>query len=313
MLQPLKNTKLHVIAVISNPIRYKSRYELYEKFKKYIDKFPNAVLHTVEIAFGDRGHYVTGEEDFGHIQLRTFDELWHKENMINIGLQHLPEDWEYVAWIDADVTFSREDWVEETIHQLQHYQVVQMFETAVDLGPDQQAMKVHKGFLSQYLKGALTKKSDYYDSGHPGFAWAARREAIEAVGGLIDFGILGSGDRHMACGLVGKIELSHSGGLHPSYIAGLKNWQDLAERHIKRDVGFVSGTLLHWWHGKKIDRQYGSRWKILVDHQFNRHLDLKRDSQGLWQLEVSNVRQREQRDAIRAYFRARKEDSNDLE
>jgi len=312
-MHKLRNEKLHVIAVLSNPIRYDSRYKLFEQFKKYIAKFPNAVLHTVEIAFGDRQHYVTGAEDFDHIQVRSFEELWHKENMINIGLQHLPEDWEYVAWIDADIVFSREDWVEETIHQLQHYMVVQMFETAVDLGPQQQAMKVHKGFMSQYLKGELNSSSSYYRSGHPGFAWADRREAIDALGGVIDFGILGSGDRHMACGLIGKIELSYSGGLHPEYGKWLKQWQNLAERHVKRDVGFVTGSILHSWHGKKVDRQYASRWQILVKHQFNPATDLKRDSQGLWQLEVWDSRQRNLRDAIRAYFRARREDSTDME
>jgi hypothetical protein len=245
--------------------------------------------------------------------VRSFEELWHKENMINLGLQHLPEDWEYVAWIDADVMFSREDWVEETIHQLQHYMVVQMFETAVDLGPNQQAIKVHKGFMSEYLKGNLTSKSSYYSSGHPGFAWAARREAVDSLGGVIDIGILGSGDRHMACALVGKVELSYSGGLHPNYGKELKIWQDRAERHVKRDVGFVSGSLLHWWHGKKVDRQYGSRWQILVKHQFDPRTDIKRDSQGILQLEVWDTRQRNLRDAIRAYFRARNEDSIDME
>ncbi len=35
---------------------------------------------------------------------------------------------------------------------------------------------------------------------------AARRSALEGVGGLIDFAILGSADRYMAAGLLGFME-----------------------------------------------------------------------------------------------------------
>jgi hypothetical protein len=348
MQNRLNNRILHVIAVISNPVRYSSRYELFDKFETYMERFPNVRLHTVELAFGDRQFYI-GSKD-SHLnkydqrdlagqtsllrpvydaegkgqpydsymgermwrqQLRTFEELWHKENMINIGIQNLPNDWEYVAWIDADVTFAREDWVEETLQQLQHHMFVQMFENAIDLGPTGQALKTHNGFVSQYMRNAQYKTG--YHDWHPGFAWAARREAIDAVGGIIDTGILGSGDRHMACALVGKVEHSYSGGVHQNYAAILHEWQNRATRHIKRDVGFVPGTVIHQWHGKKVDRQYGSRWKILEDNQFDPMTDIKRDWQGLWQLETNDERQITLRDAIRRYFRSRNEDSVDLE
>lgn len=335
MPSQLNNRILHVVSVISNPVRYESRYQLFDKFETYMERFPNVRFHTVEVAFGDRQFYVgskashmnrydlkdvagiihpSGEsykgEQMWRLQLRTFEELWHKENMINLGIQSLPNDWEYVAWIDADVTFAREDWVEETIQQLQHYQFVQMFENAIDLGPTGQTLKIHNGFISQYMKGADYKPG--YHDWHPGFAWAARREAIDAVGGLIDTGILGSGDRHMACALVGKVEHSYSGGVHPNYAMLLHEWQSRATRYIKFDVGFVPGTVIHNWHGKKTDRQYSSRWRILEDNQFNPLTDIKRDWQGLWQLEVNNERQITLRDQIRRYFRARNEDSTDL-
>ena len=61
---------------------------------------------------------------------------WHKENLVNLGIARLPRDSRYVAWVDADLTFARHDWVQETIQQLQHYPIVQMFAEAHDLGPD---------------------------------------------------------------------------------------------------------------------------------------------------------------------------------
>jgi hypothetical protein len=46
--------KLHVIAVISNPVRYVSRYALYEEFAAKMRAEPLVVLHTVELALGRR-------------------------------------------------------------------------------------------------------------------------------------------------------------------------------------------------------------------------------------------------------------------
>ena len=42
-----------------------------------------------------------------HLQLNTNNiPLWHKENMINIGIRKLlPNNWKAVAWIDADIEF----------------------------------------------------------------------------------------------------------------------------------------------------------------------------------------------------------------
>lgn len=53
--------------------------------------------------------------------MRSFDELWHKENLINIGIASPPADWQYVAWIDADVSFSNPCWAVETVQQLHHH------------------------------------------------------------------------------------------------------------------------------------------------------------------------------------------------
>jgi hypothetical protein len=313
----MKTENFYVIAVISNPIRFKSRYALYQKFEAEV-KAAGAQLLTVECALGDRPHMVTESNNPWHLQLRTWDEIWHKENMINLGLARLPSNWEYVAWIDADVSFIRKDWVLETIHQLQHYMVVQMWETAIDLGPTGSALATHHSFISQYIKGKPycygRPGGYYYEQWHPGYAWAARREAIDHLGGMIDTAILGAGDNHMAHALIGMLDGSIAKGLHPNYIKHLTTWQARAERHVRRDVGFVPGTICHSWHGKKVDRKYHDRWKILVNHQYDPDLDLKRDSQGLYQLvDHGTLRSSRFRDDLRRYFRARNEDSIDLE
>lgn len=301
--------KFWVIAVVSNPVRYHRRYTLFKEFKYRVERQGVSVF-CVELQQGDRPFACTDSQNPRHLQLRTFDELWHKENMINLGMARLPRDFEYVAWIDTDIEFMRPDWVQETVHQLQHYMVVQMFQQAIDLGPRMEVLHTHNGFAWSYCTRQPWKKG--YVSWHPGFAWAARREAIDDMGSLIDWGILGSGDRHMACGWIGQVAASYHGCIHSNYKSLCLQWEDRCERELKRDIGFVPGAIYHYWHGKKADRQYQNRWKILVDNQFDPITDIKKDWQGLYQLVVDTPRQQKLRDDIRLYFRARNEDSIDL-
>jgi len=303
-------SQLHVIAVVSNPVRYQSRYELYRQFARHMAQ-SGANFYTVELAFGERPWEVTTAGNPKHLQLRTSTEIWHKENMVNLGLTHLlPSDWRYMAWVDADIHFHREDWIEETLQQLQHHQVVQMWQQAVDLGPTGQTLQVHQSFASMYLSGASMKQGGAYTHWHPGYAWAARREAIEAVGGLMEFPILGAADHHMAWALLDKgVEMTPK-TVTPAYRDHIQAWQDAAVYAIKKDIGFVSGTILHYWHGKKRDRRYVDRWQILVKHRYDPNKDLVRDIRGVLKLTQAGLRMR---DDIRAYFRARGEDSIDLD
>lgn len=327
------NETLYVIAVVSNPMRYNSRIKLYKQFKQHIEHSTNVKMITVEIAFGERPFEVTSNDNPYNIQLRTYDELWHKENMINIGIKHLYKldpDWKYVAWIDADIHFSRPDWALETVHQLQHYMVVQLFSTALDMSNDHHIVNTHRSFawcwsenkfepdLGSIVAGPYGQNilpSKYY--WHPGYAWAARRECIELLhtyssGPLIDYPcIIGAGDHHMALSLIGLADRSFPSGLHHNYIKAIKLWQKKAE-FIKKDVGYINCTITHYWHGKKADRKYWQRWDILVNNEFNPETDLTRDPQGLMVLVVEEERQRRLRDHLRGYFRARNEDSIDL-
>lgn len=310
--------KLHVIAVISNPLRWQSRLRLFKEFEARMLKSPNVELHVVELAFGNRKFVATDKHNQNHTQLRTYDEWWHKENLINIGISKLPRNWKYVAWIDADVEFLNKNFARECIAQLQHYQVIQMFSHALDLGPGMENVQTHNGFVWSYLTGKPRPKKGYpYAHWHSGYAWAARREAIDYLGGLYDVSF-GSGDHLMAWALLND-GVRHLNGQSPGYIESLADWQRRAEKFIKRDIGFMNGTILHHWHGRKVDRQYTSRYLTLKKYQFDPYTDLKKDWQGVYTLDIGadpkndDTRLIEFRDEIRKYFRHRWEDSTDLE
>jgi len=328
---PADLSHFYVITVLSNPVRYRKRYELYWKFKTLCESAGINII-TVEQAFGDRPFIVTERDNPNHVQVRTVEELWHKENMINIGLRHLkqldPEARE-MAWVDCDcfpMTMRPRDWFEETWHALQHYEFVQMWEYLINFGPQGQPVGgAQMSFMATYaaagftipqaknVKHTLAGNSGMVSLGRPGLAWAANISALDKVGGLIDWTILGSGDWHMAHGLVGgMIQGSAEATNLSAYSKKLFDWQDRAERWIKRDVGFVPITVGHEFHGNKIDRRYGERGAILISNGYDPDVDIKYDSQGLLQLETWEPRQIKLRDQIRNYFRGRNEDSIDL-
>lgn len=323
---PLKD--FYVVTIISNPIRYQSRYKLYRQFAEMC-RHAGVTLITVEQAFGDRPFMITERDNINHLQVRSVDELWHKENMLNLGMNYMMQVYpnaKYVAWVDADVfpMMPPRQWFEETYHALQHYEIVQMFEWSMDLDPSYNALHAKRhSFIAEYIENGYhkpvkagiweTAEDGYYNSknGHTGFAWAANVDAITKLGGLLDVCIVGAGDWHMAHALVNCIEMSIPKDATPGYIEHLMNWQLMAERHIKQDIGFVHGTIYHYWHGKKVDRKYWDRWKILWENAYDPRIDIKKDVQGLWVLESWDERQRKMRDQMRSYFRQRNEDSID--
>ena len=316
--------KLHVVTCVSNPVRFQTRYRLYRDFAKHMAD-SGVDLYTVECAFGARPFEVTDANHPRHLQLRTKSEMWHKENLLNLIIARLPRDWEYVAWIDADVHFVRPDWPMETVQQLQHFDIVKLFSEAHDLGPNQHTFARYRSFGWSYQHGIPRLKGAGYYGGaparreegiayyhHPGYAWAMRRSAFDAVGGLLDVAIVGEADWIMARSILGEAERVLYPGIAPDYRRAVLEWQRRAQ-DLRRNLGYVEGTLLHYWHGPKAKRNYWKRCRLLVDAQFKPAAHLQRDWQGLYQLvdrgdEASLLL----RDGLRRYFRARNEDATQM-
>lgn len=314
---------LYVVTPLFNPQRYRSRWKLYKEYEKYVLSYKEAHLITIECTFANREKVMVLDMGENHtvVHVQSPHEIWLKENLVNKAIQAIPnENWKYVAWLDGDIRFARPDWVGETIQKLQHYDFVQMFSHAVDLSPNFEVIKEHKGFIYCYQNGIPNLKKKmvlpyYQDSSngaywHPGFAWAARRKAINHVGGLVDWSVLGGGDMFMAYALIGQLnKRTMPASLGKNGVRLLSEWQNRAEKHIKRNVGYMEGQLLHYWHGKKADRKYQDRGQILLKCMFDPELDLKRDWQGIFQL---TDRSFELRDGARKYFAQRNEDSIDV-
>jgi hypothetical protein len=322
---------LYAVVPIFNPYRWKSRWKLAARAIKHFME-SGAIVYVVEAAFGQRefaldelaAHKELGDcrpiadalaPDCDHddehrgqhryIRIRTKDELWLKENLVNVGVGFLPADWRYVCWLDADITFIRPNWVGETIHKLQHYAFLQMFSHARDVAPSYEILPASYphadglGFVRAHLDGQLaaavnvglpaamlkTPAADYYGGRvWPGLCWATSRPYWDGVGGLLDIAVWGGADWHMAHALVGKRDTMMRSDLSVSYRAAVNAWADRCDRVVRRNVGAMTGTVLHHWHGRKTDRGYNTKHELLAQTGFDPTKHLKRDWQGVYQL-----------------------------
>jgi len=296
--------KLNVIIVISNPCLYAKRYILLKEFVKRIEEEENYVnLFIVEMIYENQRFIITNKNNKNHLQLKTDIPIWHKENMVNLGVKHLlPKNYKAFAWIDADIEFDSNSWALDTLKILNGCKdIVQLFTNAIDLNHDKSNLNIFSGFGYSFNKKKKfsVKGVNYW---HPGFAWAITRKAYEKIGGLYDKGVLGSGDNIIALSIINKVSCMINDDYHEDYNNSMLEYQKKAN---KLRLGYVPGVIMHHYHGSKINRRYTERWKILINYKYSPNQHLEYDN-GI--LVPTKDFTEEFKDDILNYFRERKED-----
>lgn len=327
-------SKFWVVTPYFNSVQHQTRPLNYWRFMKMCEAAGVNVL-TVEVAFGNRPFEVTSKDNPNHVQLRSQQEFFMKEVIINQGVRYLVQQHPelvtssdaIVAWIDSDcapVAPPRE-WFEKTKEALDHHKIVQMFEWLIELGPDYQVINgPHRGFMANYVNNGrkipkkCSQKGKDSESGYghpslggPGLAWAARLSTLTEMGMLLDICILGAGDWWMAHSMLGLVDPeANEIKRMPEYGNMILQYQERCDKYVKRDVGYVKMTVYHWFHGvKEGSRFYGTRGQILIRNKYNPLTDLKVDAQGIYQIETKSDRQVVLKDDCRIYIHTRNEDS----
>ena len=272
--------KLNVIIVISNPCLFARRYILLKEFVQRMElEESNINLYIVELAYGKQRFIVTDSTNKNHLQIRTEHPLWHKENMINVGIRKLlPADWKAVAWIDADIEFESPTWALDTLKILNGSKdIIQLFSHCVDMNQHGEAMNVFPSFGFQYTKQLPYSKKPV-NFWHPGYAWACTRKTYERIGGLYEKAILGSGDNIMALSIIQKAKYAMNEYYTEEYRTAIFEYEKKTK--LLR-TGYVPGVIRHYYHGSKKNRNYGNRWKILVDNEYNPEIHITKDANGI--------------------------------
>jgi hypothetical protein len=311
---------LHVVTCVANPLGWRSRDALARRAIAAWRRAPEVAITVVEAAYGSRAFALSdlNDERVTHIGVRATTLAWSKECLLNIGISRLPSFADKIATIDADVTFRRPHWAGATLAALDLYPVVQPWDTAYDLGPNDEHIQTHKSFAGIWHAGAPVAadgqrfwkfRGGAYEYPHPGYAWAWRRRSLDRMGGLFDLGGMGSGDHHMALGLIGRPEASLPPQATRSYRNAVISWSARANAEVDGKLGYVHGTIEHPFHGRKVDRGYERRWDMFLQHGFDPHTDLKRNTYGV--VEFAGNKPDLER-AFDRYLRAREEDVNTL-
>lgn len=309
---------LHIVTCVSNPLLWKSRAALAEKVIEEWTLAENVHVTIVECVYGGRSYqlqHLANEDRVTHVPVRASTLLWVKENLMNVGIAHLPHDAHYIATVDADVIWRGPNWADRVMDTLDLYPVIQPWQYCLDLGPKNQHGQVHNSFAYLYSEGAqvvprfidktwhLTNSPYTYP--HPGFAWAWTRDFLDWSGGLFEWGGVGAGDHHMALALIGRADMSVPRQMDGAYKTLLDAWQARARKFNGLKIGYLQDTIEHMYHGAKVNRGYNSRWEMFLKYKFDPVTDTKRNSYGV--LEFAGNKPQLERDWAK-YLRARNED-----
>jgi len=311
---------LDIVTCIANPLRWESRTRVARATIADWLKDPNVRVTLVECAYGARGYELAdlASDRVRHVPVRATSLVWNKECLLNIGVARLEPGARYIGTFDADVIFRRKGWAENALNALDLYPVIQPWDVCYDLGPHDEHIQTHKSFGSIFHAGGPVAPASSkfwafdggpYDYPHSGYAWCWVRDVLDKIGGLFELGGTGSGDHHMALALAGLADYSLPQGVSASYRDTVKYWEERAKTHVNRKIGFVHGTIEHAFHGRKDNRNYVGRWDMFLEHGFDPHRDLKRNSFGVLEFSGGNP---DLERAFDRYLRTREEDVNTL-
>jgi hypothetical protein len=294
-----------------NPARYRRKLMNYKVFRQRLA----APLLSVELS--EDARFELGPDDADVlVQLRGGDVMWQKERLLNIAIGHLPDECDYVAWLDCDVIFGRSDWPSAAIRELDHVSLCQLYRKVYHLARDavsfdrESAILCHDSLgyaVASRLATPVASTTDgvlgVFKRGH---AWCGRREVVGRHG-LYDRNVLGNGDRLLAHAVTGQVqEVIVQDGMGPGHAGDYRQWADRFCRAVN-GLGYIEGDIFHLWHGDRERRRYSGRLQILSSCGYDPATDIALDVEGCWRW---NSAKPEMHRLVREYFEQRDEDGS---
>ncbi len=277
---------LAAITCFFNPIEYENLLRNYWMFR---EDLKDVDLFTIELSFN--GDFTI--EDAIHIDGAPEHIMWQKERLLNHLAKQLPDKYDKIAWIDADVLFDNKEWAKEAEEKLDKHPMIQLFENGRDTDSNLDLTEQSPGIVCGGFAGNAL----------PGKAWAARREIFNT--GLLDTHIMGGGDIMMYYAAMGMFNTFMLTRTNIEWRRSYLKWAAPFYQYIKGNLGCVSGDITHLYHGTYADRQYVERWMILSRARYNPDEDIRINEDGIWEWATDK---RDLHQAVADYFEERKED-----
>lgn len=159
----------------------------------------------------------------------TDSVLFHKENLMNLAIKELRNEYNKFVLLDSDVIFANKNWYNEVSNLLNEFDILQPFDLALWLNYNMTL----SGF--QVMSFCFVHSNKLNKPSHHGFCWALTLEGYDKLGGLPEDYPLGGNDTI------------------------------LANRARDINLSYLSGRIFHLHHGSLKNKQYSSRHQALHD------------------------------------------------
>jgi hypothetical protein len=298
---------LAIVSCHFNPCNYRSRER---NLLAYLDAMSarNLPVFVAELAFPNQSYVVPESSNtIRAIRFSANDVMWHKERLLNLAVQRLPERFTKVAWIDADVLFPDPAWYQKTSALLDSHNLIQLFDTVSQQDNDGRELQRLEGLAAYIAKGKPTPFKFDVSRTWPGLAWASKRQLFNTHG-LLDRMILGGSDTYMSLAAFGQLDEWHSWHLQrltTKLLAAWKAWAEPFFRSVQGKVGYLPGTIAQLGHGVVERRRYVERMDILNNHDFDPVADIACGPSGVWKWSTAKPAFHAE---VRRYFEQRRED-----
>ena len=214
--------------------------------KKSLDN-ANVPYYIGEILFENQQSINVNEDD-NIFSYKTDSYMFYKENIINILLDKIPNQYTKICIMDADILFQNKIWYNMISSSLNKLTICHPFNESIWLGKRYQPINIKKSIIETH--------SDDKVKGHPGFIWAFNKEWL-LKNKLFELCIIGGGDTLFASSI---LNLSNNKSwLNESYNNYLKNFI------YPTKIGNINLTVFHLYHGDINNRQYESRNQLMID------------------------------------------------
>jgi len=116
-------------------------------------------------------------------------------------------------------------------------------------------------------------------AGFPGYAWCARRSALQQVG-FYAHAVVGGFDALLVDTL---LEHQCAARMNDAMAQHFEQWAARARRVLAPGVVAMATQVraMHLWHGDKVKRMYTERHDILLQGGYNPVVDVELDAQGV--------------------------------
>lgn len=245
-----------------------------------------------------------------HVKSSSF--MFYKEQLLNLLEKRVPEQYTKLVFLDADILFDAPDWINQISVKLNVVDVLQPFQEACWLTPDNTRIRNKKYSYGYAIVNKLAGRPGELHAYHPGFAWAMRRSVFRSLGGFYPRSIVGNGDMMFTLNFFA--DAVPEGFRKDFNIADclIEGWTAYHEnfKRVAPSIGFLALKALHLFHGLTEQRQYKTRYKDVGDYLKGEWDDIVVvNADGLTEFRgAAEGKAAEASAAVHDYFKRRNED-----